>query len=60
MHIAVGLNDQCVSLGGGGGGGGGVERDKISEPLKIKYQISDPSKNQISDITRSQKIRYLA
>ena len=50
--------------GGGWGGGEGVVRDQISDirPLKIKYQISDPPKNQISDIMRSQKnqIGYLA
>ena len=36
-----------------GGGGGGVELDQISDirpPKKIKYQISHPLKNQISDL----------
>ena len=34
---------------------GVVERDQILDPLKIKYHISDPQKNQISAISRSQK-----
>ena len=38
-----------------GGGGWNAIRYKIVDPLKIKYQISDHQKNQISDITRSQK-----
>ena len=37
------------------GGGGDVIRYQILDPLKIKYQISDPPKNQISFITASQK-----
>ena len=38
-----------------GGGGWNAIRYQILDPLKIKYQISDPQKNQISDIMSSQK-----
>ena len=42
------------------GGGGAIRYQIILDPIKIKYQIFDTQKNQISDITHPEKsnIRY--
>ena len=56
----------CISLGGGGGGKGGgggwnaIRYQILDPPKKINMRYQTPQKHQISDMTRSQKIKYLA